>query len=79
MMLLGFGPVLWPLPRTNAAWFAGLLITVLGFAVLVMLVVATKCGDQSSTEPYPVTSGTGPVTANCAPFCGPVPSTDLPG
>ncbi|NNH74809.1 hypothetical protein HLB23_34010 [Nocardia uniformis] len=79
MMLMGFGPIILPLPRTNAAWFAGLLIAVLGFAIVIMLLVVTKCGDTSSTEPFPATSQAVQVTAKCEPFCGMTTGTGLPG
>ncbi|MBF6137562.1 hypothetical protein IU501_31810 [Nocardia otitidiscaviarum] len=68
MMLLGFGPILFPLPRTNAAWFTGLFVAVVGFAVLVLLVVVGNCG-AAGTGPLPDTSGSPPVTADCYPFC----------
>ncbi|WP_306363165.1 hypothetical protein [Nocardia sp. CC227C] len=67
-MLLGFGPVLFPLPRTNAAWFTGLFAAVVGFAVLVLLLVVGNCGT-ATTGPHPDTSGGTQVTVDCYPFC----------
>lgn len=79
MMLLGFGPLLVPWPRTNAAWFVGLFIAAIAFAILVLLLVVGYCGDRTSTEPFSGTSQTAQVTADCYPFCGAATTAERPG
>ncbi|MCU1646007.1 MAG: hypothetical protein JWN03_6282 [Nocardia sp.] len=71
---IGSYMVVVPFPRFHAGWFVGLFSAVLVFGVIVMLVVATSCGDHISTEPGPG-AGTAPTMAlDCAPFCGTSPS-----
>ncbi|WP_405486498.1 hypothetical protein [Nocardia sp. NBC_00511] len=54
--------------RCHPGVFAVAFGAVLAFAVLVMLVVSTSCGDHVSTDPGPAIGST-PLTTVCAPFC----------
>ncbi|WP_330184573.1 hypothetical protein OHB26_13830 [Nocardia sp. NBC_01503] len=77
-MIFDSGPfvLLVPMPRFHAGWFAGTFIAVIGFAVIVMLVVAGGCGRTVSTEPGPVDASQTVIAGNCSPFCG--TSTSVP-
>ncbi|MEV6774269.1 hypothetical protein AB0N05_37100 [Nocardia sp. NPDC051030] len=52
------------------AWCLGLFAAVLVFALLVMLVVVTSCGEHIATDPGPPSPSGTLVAGDCAPFCG---------
>ncbi|MFJ4653078.1 hypothetical protein ACIP5Y_17585 [Nocardia sp. NPDC088792] len=68
--MFDLGPFVFVLPlrRIDAARCAILFGMVLALAVAVMLVVATSCGGDVSTDPAP--GGVAPTSVGaCAPFC----------
>ncbi|MGW4244593.1 hypothetical protein [Nocardia sp. NPDC004722] len=55
--------------RVHAGWFVIAFGAVIAFAIVVMLVVATSCGDHTVTDPGSATTTPPLMAGQCAPFC----------